>query len=89
MGLLLFFDISSGELLVILVVAFLVFGPRKLPEMARTLGKGINELRRATSDIRQEIQREAAGIRKEIDKADPMKETETKTKEPENPEPLR
>jgi len=43
------------ELIVILVVALLVFGPAKLPELARSLGRGLNEFRRASTDIRQSL----------------------------------
>ena len=52
---LLFFDISGGELFVILLVAFLVFGPSKIPEIARKIGKGMNEIRRASDEIKREI----------------------------------
>jgi len=67
---LLFLDISSGELIVIVLVAFLVFGPRRIPEMARQAGKWMNEVRRVTSDIRREIREET---RKVTDEFDPMK----------------
>ncbi|MFQ5513890.1 MAG: twin-arginine translocase TatA/TatE family subunit [Myxococcota bacterium] len=43
------------ELLVILVVALLVLGPKRLPEVARSLGRGMAEFRRASSDIRQSL----------------------------------
>lgn len=43
------------ELLVILVVALLIFGPNKLPELARSLGRGVAEFRRASSDLRQSL----------------------------------
>ena len=46
------FGIGMTELLVILVVALIVFGPTKLPELARSLGKAMNEFRRASSDLR-------------------------------------
>lgn len=75
-GMLLFLNISGGEILVILVVVYLVFGPKKIPELARMLGKGINEMRRATSEIRNEINKEISGVKKDmgvdIDLKDPM-----------------
>jgi sec-independent protein translocase protein TatB len=46
------FGIGMTELLVILVVALIVFGPTKLPELARSLGKAMNEFRRASSELR-------------------------------------
>lgn len=56
---LLFFDFGSGEILLILLVVFLVFGPDKIPELARSLGKLINDVKRASEDIKTEINREA------------------------------
>jgi len=44
------------ELIVILVVALVVLGPQRLPELARTLGKALAEFRRQTSDIMDEFQ---------------------------------
>ncbi len=43
------------ELLIILVVALLVLGPRKLPEVARSLGRGMAEFRRASTDLRNSL----------------------------------
>ena len=56
---LLFFDFGSGEILLILLVAFLIFGPDKIPELARNIGKFINDIKRASEDIKTEISREA------------------------------
>ena len=64
-NMLLFLNMSGGEILVIVLVAYLVLGPKKIPEVARMIGKGINELRRATDDIRTEITREVNNIKKE------------------------
>ena len=63
---LLFFDISGGELLLILVVAFLVFGPSKLPELARKIGKGMNEIRRASDEIKREIDKESRKLENSV-----------------------
>lgn len=56
---LLFFDFGSGEILLILLVVFLIFGPDKIPELARNIGKFINDIKRASEDIKTEINREA------------------------------
>ncbi len=49
------FGIGMTELLVILVIGLLVIGPKKLPELARSLGKGLAEFRRASTEIRREF----------------------------------
>ena len=49
------FGIGPMELVLILVVALLVLGPKRMPELARTLGKGLGEFRRASADLRQSL----------------------------------
>ncbi len=49
-------DIGFQELLVIFVIALLVFGPRRLPELGRALGRGIREFRRASDEFRSTIE---------------------------------
>ena len=49
------FGIGMTEIVVILVIALLIFGPNKLPELARSLGKGFGEFRRASYDLRQSL----------------------------------
>ncbi|MFC1987796.1 twin-arginine translocase TatA/TatE family subunit [Chloroflexota bacterium] len=46
-----FFGMGMGEILLILVVALIIWGPGKIPEIARTLGKTIRAFRKATSDL--------------------------------------
>ena len=59
------FGIGMPELMVILVVALVVLGPKRLPEVARALGKGLAEFRRATSDINEELQKAQRAIEAE------------------------
>jgi len=49
------FGIGMTELIVILVVALLIFGPARLPELARSLGRGLAEFRRASTDLRRSL----------------------------------
>lgn len=50
-------NIGVPELLVILLVALIVFGPRKLPELGKSLGQGLREFRRSTSTVTDELRR--------------------------------
>ncbi len=50
------FDVGVPEVILILVVALIVFGPGKLPEIGASLGKAIREFRRATQSLSDEIQ---------------------------------
>jgi sec-independent protein translocase protein TatA len=49
------FGIGMPELLLILALALIVLGPKKLPELARALGKGMAEFRRATDELKDEL----------------------------------
>ena|SRR5579864_1508154 len=73
-------NLGVPELLVIFIVALIVFGPKKLPELGRSLGRGINEFKRASNElkntldeeIRAEERREATPVSKERREATPV-----------------
>tara|TARA_B110000211_G_C13627308_1_gene355871 strand:- start:263 stop:502 length:240 start_codon:yes stop_codon:yes gene_type:complete len=52
---LLFLSPSGGEIIILLIAVLLLFGSDKIPGLARGLGKGIREIKNATSDIQNEI----------------------------------
>jgi len=54
-----FGSIGGFELLVLAAIGLLVFGPKRLPEIGRTLAKGLNELRKAAGDMRASLEKEA------------------------------
>lgn len=53
-----FGSVSGVEVVLILVIALILFGPRKLPKIGRTLGHAMSEFRRATTDFRMSLERE-------------------------------
>jgi sec-independent protein translocase protein TatA len=61
------FGIGMPELIVILVILLIVIGPQKLPDLARSLGKGLAEFRRATDDFKRNVE-ETAKAHEEKDK---------------------
>ena len=56
-----FFGIGTGEILLVLVVALIIWGPGKLPEIARTLGKAVRTLRKASFDLTTTLTKEIEG----------------------------
>lgn len=83
------FGIGLPEILVILVVALIVVGPSRLPELAKSLGKAFNEFKRMADEVKDTIQ-------EEVIKEEPPKETvisqetvpETEEKEDNNAKPV-
>jgi TatA/E family protein of Tat protein translocase len=94
------FGIGMPELLVIFVIALLVFGPKELPKIGRTIGRAMAEFRRASDDLKEGIQREIDAAEREPSEperepqadeaamAPPSPETGTEElQEPPTPEP--
>jgi TatA/E family protein of Tat protein translocase len=50
------FGLSVQELIFILVLALLIFGPKRLPEIGRTIGRGLSEFRRASNELKRSIE---------------------------------
>jgi sec-independent protein translocase protein TatA len=51
-------SIGMPELIIIFVIALIIFGPRKLPELGRSLGKSINEFKRASNELKNTLDEE-------------------------------
>lgn len=64
MGAILF--ISGSEIFIILIVVLVLFGAKKIPELAKGLGKGMREFKKATDDIKREINDSSNDIVKDI-----------------------
>lgn len=58
--------ISGGEIVLIMIIALLFFGSKSIPDIARTLGKGLREFKKATNEIQREFDASTSDIRKEF-----------------------
>ena len=59
--------LGAPELVFIFILALMLFGPKKLPELGRTIGKAMTEFRRATSDLKSTFERERQTLERETD----------------------
>ncbi len=67
-----FGSIGMPELIIILVIALIIFGPRKLPELGKSLGRSLNEFKKASTDLQNTLEQEI--------KIEEQKETAAKAK---------
>ncbi|MGQ9618567.1 MAG: Sec-independent protein translocase protein TatB [Candidatus Aminicenantia bacterium] len=77
-------NIGFPELILILVIALLIFGPKKLPEIGKSLGRAISELKRTSNELKETIEEEiradeikelGESLEKEVEKYEEGKET--------------
>ncbi len=68
------FGLGIWEIALILVVALLILGPEKLPKVARKLGLGMREVRRAATEFQRSLNTEVASLEKEVSEASGAKE---------------
>lgn len=66
---LVFFNLGFGELFAIFVVVLLLFGADKIPEFARSLGKGIRYVKDATDGVKRDIQSSVDEVKTDVDKS--------------------
>jgi sec-independent protein translocase protein TatA len=60
-------QIGFPEIMIIFLIALLVFGPKKLPELGKSLGKGLKEFRRATDDLKSTWQEQMKDVEKSVE----------------------
>jgi sec-independent protein translocase protein TatA len=70
--------IGIQELILILALALIIFGPRKLPEIGRSIGQGLREFKKATTEMQKSVSLEATEEGKETDNVLESKPVETK-----------
>ena len=71
-----FGSIGMPELIIILVIALIIFGPRKLPELGKSLGRSINEFKRASADLQNTLEQEIKLEEQKEQKEQPAKQGE-------------
>ncbi|TIH20071.1 twin-arginine translocase subunit TatB [Marinifilum sp. JC120] len=84
------FGIGSTELIVILVVALILIGPQKLPELIKNLGKGLSEVKKMSNDVKSTLDAEISAADEErVQKEDANREAARKKAEAEAMEKAR
>jgi sec-independent protein translocase protein TatB len=81
------FGLSFGEIAIIAVLALLLLGPERLPEAAKTIGKGLRDFRRATEDLKGQIETEIYADERKGPKPSLVPPVPAKASEPAGPPP--
>ena len=77
------FGLGAGEILIILVLAFLLFGPKQLPEVGRQVGKAVKGLKETADDLRKSVEPEVNLLQQEVKMAEQDLEASMKEAEEE------
>ncbi len=60
-------NLGFPVIVIIFIVALVIFGPRKLPELGRSLGKGLSEFKRASNELKRTWEEEVEAVKHEVD----------------------
>jgi len=60
-------NLGFPEIVIIFIVALVIFGPRKLPELGRSLGRGLSEFKRASNELKRTWEDEVEAVKQEVE----------------------
>ncbi len=71
-------NLGFPEIVIIFIVALVIFGPRKLPELGRSLGKGLSEFKKASNELKRTWEDEVEAVKHEVEvEQDELKKIQT------------
>ncbi len=71
-------NLGFPEIVIIFIVALVIFGPRKLPELGRSLGRGLSEFKRASNELKRTWEDEVEAVKHEVEvEQDELKQIQT------------
>ncbi len=80
-------DLGMGQIILILLVVLLMFGAKKLPDLAKGLGQGIKEFKKATRDIQDEVTKAATAPAEPVSRPTPPEPPKVASSESQKPQP--
>lgn len=76
------FGLGMGEMIIALVIILLLFGAKRIPEIAGSIGKGINQFKRSVNDVEKSVTESDASYRTDVRKSEPPVRIDDPTAEP-------